>query len=74
MLDILAVSVKDFFTPVALTYKLMMIVSDNSRIVSKWSFKLIDDARVIIYEHNMFIIQATDVNGLEIFFVANVKA
>jgi hypothetical protein len=43
-----------------LYYKHMMIVNVNSSIVSKWSSKLIDDTRVIIYVRNMFIIQATD--------------
>jgi len=44
-----------------LYYKHVTIVNDNSSIVSKWSFKLIDDPRVIIYDHHRFIIQATDV-------------
>ncbi len=34
-----------------------------SSAISKWSFKLIDDARAIIYDRNMFIIQATRING-----------
>ncbi len=37
----------------------MMIVNDDSTIVSKWSFKFIDDARAVIYDHNMFTVQAT---------------
>ncbi len=36
-----------------------MIVNDDSSVISKWSFKFIDDARVILYNRNMFIIQAT---------------
>ncbi len=43
-----------------LYYKLILIVNDNSSIVSKWQASLIDDARVIIYNHKVFIIQATD--------------
>ena len=43
-----------------LYYKHMMIVNDAFSVVSKWSSKLIDDARVVIYDRNMFIIQATD--------------
>ncbi len=39
-----------------LYYKQVKIVIDDSSIVSKWSFKLIDDPRVIIYDGNMFII------------------
>jgi hypothetical protein len=39
-----------------LYYKHMMIVYDNSIIISKWKLQLIDDARVVIYNCNMFII------------------
>ncbi len=46
--------------PCGLYYKHTMIVNDDSSIVSKWSSKLIDDARAVIYNRNMFIIQATD--------------
>ncbi len=42
-----------------LYYKHVMIINDDSRVVSKWRFKLIDDARAIIYDRNMFIMQAT---------------
>ncbi len=41
-------------------YKHVKIVNDNSRVVNKGSFKLIDDGRVVIYNRNRFIIQATD--------------
>ncbi len=40
----------------------VMIVNDDFSIFSKWSFKLIDDARVVIYVRDMFIIQAIDYN------------
>ncbi len=40
-------------------YKHVMIVNNNSSCVIKWSFKLIDAARGIIYDCRMFIIQAT---------------
>jgi hypothetical protein len=43
-----------------LYYKHLMIVHDDSSVISKRSSKLIDDARVIIYDLNMFIIQAID--------------
>ncbi len=33
-----------------LYYKHVTIVNDDSSAVSKWSFKLIDDPRVIIYD------------------------
>ncbi len=42
-----------------LYYKHVMIVNDNSSVTNKWSFKLIDNARVIIYDHNRFLIEAT---------------
>ncbi len=37
----------------------MTIVNDDSSIVSEQSFLLINNARGIIYNHHMFIIQAT---------------
>jgi hypothetical protein len=37
----------------------MMIVNDDSRVVNKLVAWLTDDARVIIYDHHMFIVQAT---------------
>ncbi len=42
-----------------LYYKLMMIVNDNSRVVNKLEASLTDDTRVVIYDHYMFIVQAT---------------
>ncbi len=35
-----------------------MIVNDNYNVVIKWSSKLIDTARGIIYDHHMFIVQS----------------
>ena len=46
-------------TTSGLYYKHMTIVIDDSSIVIKWSFKLIDTARGIIYDFHMFIVQAT---------------
>jgi len=43
-----------------LYYKHVTINNDNSSIVNKWSLKLIDDTRVIIYDRNGFIKKATD--------------
>ncbi len=52
-----------------LCYKHKTIVSDESNIISKWSSKLIDDTRFVIYNCIMFIKQAT---GLSFsFLVAN---
>jgi len=47
-----------------LYYKHVMIVNDDSSIVSKWSFKLIDNPIVVIYDHHRFIIQATGASRL----------
>jgi hypothetical protein len=44
-----------------------MIVNEDSSIINKWSFKLIDDACVVIYDHNRFIIQARDHIDFRIF-------
>jgi hypothetical protein len=38
----------------------MMIVNDDSRVINKLEASLIDDTRVIIYDHHMFIVQATN--------------
>ncbi len=62
------------FEASGLYYKHVTIVNDDSSIVSKWSFKLIDDPRVIIYDHHRFIIQATGVNLIEIIFFVRQKA
>ncbi len=42
-----------------LYYKPMMIVNNDSRVVNKLETSLTDDARVIIYNCHMFIVQAT---------------
>ncbi len=42
-----------------LYYKLITIVNDDSRVVNKLETSLTDDARVIIYDRHMLIVQAT---------------
>jgi len=42
-----------------LYYKPIMIVNDDSSIVNKLETSLTDDARVVIYDRHMFIVQAT---------------
>ena len=42
-----------------LYYKLITIVNDNSSIVNKLETLLFDDARAVIYDRHMFIVQAT---------------
>jgi hypothetical protein len=43
---------------------MMMIVNDDSSIVNKLETSLTDDARVVIYDHHMLIVQVTDVSML----------
>ncbi len=38
----------------------MMIVNDDSRVINKLEASLPDDARVLIYNHYLFIVQATE--------------
>jgi hypothetical protein len=42
-----------------LYYEPTTIVNDDSRVINKLEASLTDDARVIIYDHYMFIVQAT---------------
>ncbi len=42
-----------------LFYKPMMIVNDDSRVVNKLEASLTDDARVVISDHHMFIVETT---------------
>ncbi len=37
----------------------MTIVNDDARIINKLDASLTDDSRVIIYDHHMFIVEAT---------------
>ncbi len=39
--------------------KLMTIVNDDYTVVNKLEASLTDDARVVIYDRHMFIVQAT---------------
>jgi hypothetical protein len=38
----------------------MTIVNDDSRVITKLETSFTDDARFIIYDRHMFIVQATD--------------
>jgi hypothetical protein len=38
----------------------MMIVIDDSRVITKLKTSLTDDTRVVIYDRHMFIVQDTD--------------
>ncbi len=48
-----------------LYYKPMTIVKDDSMVVTKLITSLTDNARVIIYDRHMFIVQAT---GRKVFY------
>jgi hypothetical protein len=39
----------------------MTIVNDDTRVTNKLEVSLTDDARVVIYDHHIFIVQATGV-------------
>ncbi len=41
----------------------MKIINDDFRVINKLETSLTDDARVIIYERHMFLVQATGVNN-----------
>ncbi len=44
-----------------------MIVNYDSSIVNKFEVSLTDDIRAIVYDHHMFIVQATGANSIEKF-------
>ncbi len=37
-------------------------MNDDSSVVSKWYSSLIDDTRLVNYDRNMFIVQATEMH------------
>ncbi len=43
----------------------MMIVIDDSRVINKLEASLTDDARIVIYDRHMFIVQATGLLRIE---------
>ena len=58
---------KNFSVTSGLYYKPITIINDDSRVINKLETSVTDDARFIIYEHHMFIVQATDSQGLSMF-------
>ncbi len=44
---------------IGLYYKPIKIVNDDSGVINKLETSLTDDARVVIYDCHMFIVQAT---------------
>jgi hypothetical protein len=53
-----------------LYYKPITIVNDDSRVINKLETSLIDDARVIIYDHHVFIGHSYNY----FFFISDIKA
>jgi hypothetical protein len=49
----------------------MTIVNDDSRVVNKLEASLTDNARVVIYDRHMFIVQAT-VRSVVLFLSTNI--
>jgi hypothetical protein len=43
-----------------LCFKPIMIVNDDSNVINKLETSVIDNARVVIYDHHMFIVQASE--------------
>ena len=48
-----------------LYYKHIMIINNDSSIINKFEASLTDDARVVIYDRHVFIVQATREKKLE---------
>jgi len=49
----------------------MTIVMSDSRVVTKLETSLTDDARVVIYDCHMFIVQATGASIIKLFTVVS---
>jgi hypothetical protein len=47
----------------------MMIINDDSRVINKLETSLTYDARVVIYDHHMFRVQATGACTIKLFTV-----
>ncbi len=58
-----------FYKICGLYYKPMTIVNHDSRVVFKLKASLTDDARVVIYNCHMFIVQAIGLGGDKTGFV-----
>ena len=54
-------------------YKHITIINYDSSIVNKFVPSLTDNTRVIIYDHHMFVLQASGVNFINIFHACNLQ-
>jgi hypothetical protein len=52
--------------PCGLYYKPITIVNDDSTVINKLETSLTDDARVIIYDCHIFIVQATGLTSYSV--------
>ncbi len=50
-----------------LYYKHITIINDDSSIINKLEASLTDDARVIIYDRQIFTVQATDYSPSQLY-------
>jgi hypothetical protein len=55
--------------PSGLYYKPMVIVNDDSGVITELETSLTDDARVVIYDRHMFIVPATPGHYLAKFLI-----
>jgi hypothetical protein len=69
LLFVKLVWLKNSLTTIGLYYKHITIVNYDSSVVNKFGASLTDDARVVIYDCHMFIVQATGANVMRLFIV-----
>ncbi len=65
---------KKFCDIISLYYKPITIINDNSSVINKLETSLIDDARVVIYDRHMFIVQATTLSKARNFKINAINA
>jgi len=56
-----------FLNTCGLYYKHITIVNDDSSIVNKFEVSLTDDARMVIYDHHMLMVQATSAFATKLY-------
>jgi hypothetical protein len=54
--------------PSGLYCKPMTIINEDAKVINKFEASLTDDARVVIYDRHMFIVQATAFFGFHFFW------
>jgi hypothetical protein len=61
------------FKDLVVYYKNVKIVNDDARVVNKVEASHTDDARVVIYEHHMFKVQATGYVFTTLHLIRNLR-